>query len=129
MSREFDVIIIGAGPAGLFTAANVKSGRKVLILEKNRSAGKKVLMSGSGRCNITQSGSIGDFFRHYGDNHRFMIPALKEFTNNDLIAYLNEQGINVIINKNGKVFPASENSGDVLAILLSDCKKKRIDIH
>jgi predicted Rossmann fold flavoprotein len=129
MIIEFDVIIIGAGPAGLFTAVNIRTSQKILIIEKNRSAGKKLLMSGSGKCNITQNGNIEDFFTHYGDNFRFLIPALKEFNNNHLINYLEEHGIPIMIDKNGKIFPESEYAEDILDMLLSDCKLKKIAIN
>jgi hypothetical protein len=126
MIKEYNIIIIGAGPAGLFTAANIND-NKTLIIEKNQTAGKKLLMSGSGRCNITQSGSISDFFSHYGDGKRFLIPALKEFTNNNLIDYLKNHGLKTIERK-GKIFPESEDAYDVLNLLLTECKKKNVSI-
>ena len=125
---KYDIIIIGAGPAGLFTGANIKNNSKTLILEKNNSAGKKLLMSGSGKCNITQSGDISEFFTHYGENHRYLSPALREFTNNDLVEYLNLRGLKTITKK-GKIFPASENAYDVLNLLLRECKLRNITIN
>ncbi|OGU57547.1 MAG: hypothetical protein A2X64_04720 [Ignavibacteria bacterium GWF2_33_9] len=125
--KECDIIIIGAGPTGLFTAVNI-NGKSILILEKKPTAGKKLLMSGSGRCNITQSGSISDFFNHYGDGKRFLIPALKEFTNNNLIEYLRIHGLRTIDIK-GKIFPESEDAYDVLDLLLKECKKKKVSIN
>ncbi|MBM2814116.1 MAG: hypothetical protein HW421_878 [Ignavibacteria bacterium] len=127
MIKEFDIIIIGGGPAGLFTAVNINDGR-TLILEKNDSAGRKLLMSGSGKCNITQSGSISDFFSHYGEGGRFLMPALKEFTNTDLIEYLDSRGLKTI-NKKGKIFPASEDANDVLDLLLNECILKKVTIN
>jgi predicted Rossmann fold flavoprotein len=127
MIKEFDNIIIGAGPAGLFTAINISSG-KTLIIEKMSSAGKKLLMSGSGRCNITQSGNINDFFGHYGDGRRFLMPALKEFTNIHLMQFINHRGLQTIDIK-GKIFPASENSRDVLNLLLKECQINKVLIQ
>jgi predicted Rossmann fold flavoprotein len=127
MNNKFEIIIIGAGPAGLFAAANIKASN-VLVLEKNSTAGKKLLISGSGRCNITQSGSIADFFSRYGDNHRFIIPALKEFTNIDLIEFFEERGLNMF-EKKGKIFPETENSYDVLELLLNECRSKKVIIN
>ena len=126
--NEYDIIIIGAGPAGLFAAINCDETKNILILEKNESPGKKLLMSGSGKCNITNSGNIEDFFVHYGDNGRFLQTALMEFTNSDLIEFLAKRGLEVFTDDNGKVFPVSENAGDVLAILLNECRKKNIKI-
>ncbi|MCX6153231.1 MAG: NAD(P)/FAD-dependent oxidoreductase [Candidatus Kapabacteria bacterium] len=128
MNFQFETIIIGAGPAGLFTALNSKISDKTLILEKNQSAGKKLLMSGAGRCNLTQFGNIRDFFSHYGDNHRFLIPALNEFTNYDLMNFFNNHGLKTI-NIKSKIFPETENSEDVLDILLHECMKKKVKIN
>jgi hypothetical protein len=124
----YDVIIIGAGPAGLFAAANLRKDISALLLEKNASAGKKLLMAGSGRCNITHTGDIENFFRHYGDNINFLKPALKEFTNTNLINFLKEGGIDIFIDKNDKVFPESEQSRDVLAYLLKIREESKISI-
>ncbi len=128
MINKYDIIIIGAGPAGLFTSVNISPNTSILILEKKSSAGKKLLISGSGRCNITQSGNISDFIKHYGKNGRFLLPALNEFTNNDLIEYLETRGIKTIDIK-GKIFPASENSHDVLKLLLNESKRKKVIIN
>jgi len=126
--REYDIIIIGAGPAGLFAGASARRGLKALIVEKNSSAGRKLLMSGTGKCNITQGGAIDDFSGHYGSAYRFIAPALREFTNTDLVGYLNECGLKTIERK-GKVFPASENSRDVLELLLNECRSNRVEIN
>lgn len=126
--KEFDLIIIGAGPAGLFTAVNIKNGKQVLVLEKNAVPGKKLLISGSGRCNMTHSGDISEFFNHYGDNSRFLKTALRQFSNDDLMNFFREKGLGIIIDKNGKVFPRSGNSRDVLAILIDECKKNNVRI-
>ncbi|MCU0289046.1 MAG: aminoacetone oxidase family FAD-binding enzyme, partial [Acidobacteria bacterium] len=128
LKKEFDLIIIGAGPAGLFTAANIKTSKKVLLLEKNESPGKKLLISGSGRCNITHAGDIGMFFNHYGDNSRFLKTALGQFSNDDLINFFREKGLGTVIDKNGKVFPRSGNARDVLAVLIKECKHHKVDI-
>ena len=71
MTEEFDVIIIGAGPAGLFCAANL-AGLRVCILEKMNLPGRKLLLSGSGQCNITHAGSMSDYAAHFGDASHLM---------------------------------------------------------
>lgn len=74
----YDVIIIGAGPAGLFAAANIKN-KKVLIIEKNKTPGRKLLLSGSGQCNYTNNCEISEFLKKYGEKGRFIKTALYNF--------------------------------------------------
>jgi predicted flavoprotein YhiN len=83
--EQHDVVVIGAGPAGLFCALHASlAGHRVLLLEKNPDPGAKLLLSGSGQCNITHSGEIRDFLSHYGDHGKQVKPALFGFTNRDL---------------------------------------------
>ena len=126
--KEIDVIIIGAGPAGLFAAANIKN-KRVLLLDKNDIPGRKLLIAGSGRCNLTHDCKLSEFFKHYGNNHRFLKAALNSFTNQDLINFFVSRGLNTITDKNGKVFPATENSNDVISLLGTELKKNNVEIH
>ncbi len=125
--KQSDVLIIGAGPAGLFTAIHCKSLRTI-VLEKNPTPGKKLLISGTGRCNLTHDCKLSDFFTHYGGNHRFLKTALHNFTNTDLIRFFNDHGLETVVDKNGKVFPASQKAQDVLQVLLKACGKKNVEI-
>jgi predicted Rossmann fold flavoprotein len=117
-----DILIIGAGPAGLFTAICCE-GLQVTLLEKMSSAGKKLLISGSGRCNLTHEGRLSDFFSHYGSNHRFLKTALHAFTPGDLIRFFGERGLDTVTDKNGKVFPETQKASDVLGVLLGACEQ------
>ncbi len=124
-----DLIVIGAGPAGLFCAANSSDkGRKVLVLEKKRSPGRKLLVSGSGRCNLTHDGDIRSFLDHYGDHGRFLRPALLGFANLDLIAFFEDRGLAMIRQEGGKVFPETQRSRDVLKVLIEECEARNVDI-
>ena len=125
--KSADVLIIGAGPAGLFTAIHCKN-RKVIVLEKNAVPGKKLLISGTGRCNLTHDCKLSDFFDHYGENHRFLKTALHNFTNSDLIRFFNDHGLDTVVDKNGKVFPASQKASDVLQVLVDTCQRNKIEI-
>lgn len=122
----FDVIIIGAGPAGLMTTCKIKN-KRVLLLEKNSNAGAKLLISGSGRCNFTHDGIIRDFITHYGAHGRFLKQALYKFDNTKTVAFFKDRGLDNYVDKNGKIFPISDNAQDVLSLLIDDCKKNNVE--
>jgi len=90
--------------------------------------GKKLLISGTGRCNLTHDCKLSDFFDHYGANHRFLKTALHGLTNFDLIRFFNDHGMETVVDKNGKVFPASQKASDVLQVLLDVCKRNKVEI-
>lgn len=126
---KVDVIIIGAGPAGLFAA--IESGgeeRRVLVLERNPSAGRKLLISGAGQCNLTHEGDIKDFLNFYGDNGRFVKHSLFKFSNEDLMDFFKENGLQLICNESGKIFPETLKSSDVLDVLLNECRNRNVKI-
>lgn len=124
----YDVIIIGAGPAGLFCGCNHHNNLKCLILERKARPGIKLLMSGSGQCNVTHDGSIKDFLKHYGDNGKKIRQILYTFNNDKLIEYFESRHLKMTRREDGKVFPHSMNAKDVLDILLNDCKKNNVEI-
>lgn len=127
---KVDLTIIGAGPAGIFTAINaVQNNKNILILEKNSTAGKKLLITGSGKCNITHSGDIRDFFNHYGKNNKFLMSALYSFDNSRLLSYFNQHKLKFITNEQGKIFPESDKAADILEALLAECKVKKIKFN
>jgi len=123
------IIIIGAGPAGLFTAIQAKNkDNEVIILEKNSKAGRKLLMSGAGQCNITHSGEVAELLEHYGEEEYFLISALYQFSNRDLLSFFEKRGIEFSENEEGKIFPNTYKSQDILNILLKECEQKNINI-
>lgn len=127
---KYDVIIIGAGPAGLFCAINccIDKNCRVLVLEKMKAAGRKLLLSGSGCCNITHSGKIKDFEKRYGNNGRFLRHAFSGFSNIDMVNFLNNNDINTIETENGKVFPESMKAREILDLLLRKCSESGVNI-
>ena len=128
-SEPLDLIVIGAGPAGLFCAAQASGGGgKVLVLEKKRTPGRKLLISGSGRCNITNDGDARAFLDRYAGAGRFLRPALLGFTNRDLVAFFEERGLAMTTLEGGKVFPATQRSRDVLAVLLAEGEARGVEI-
>lgn len=128
--ESYDCIVIGAGPAGLFCASHAaRPGRRILLLEKNPGPGHKLLLSGSGQCNFTHEGTVPEFLSHYGEHGKFLKPALFSYPNQALIAFFKARGLGTGTDGNGKVFPESRRSEDVLALLLKECQRQDIDIH
>ncbi|HPK16414.1 MAG TPA: NAD(P)/FAD-dependent oxidoreductase, partial [Clostridia bacterium] len=111
MSR---VAVIGGGPAGMTAAlAAAARGMGVTLFERNEKLGKKLYISGKGRCNFTNSAEIEDFFRNIPRNPRFLYSALYGYTNLDAMRFLEDAGVPVKVERGGRVFPASDKSSDV----------------
>ncbi len=129
---DADIIIIGAGPAGLFSAIQAGRGDKnIIILEKNSQAGKKLLITGSGQCNLTHTGEVRDFLDHYGDNtdKKFLRSLLYSFSSRDLLNFFRKKGITFTFTDEGKFFPASRKAEDILNVLLDECRENNIQIQ
>jgi predicted Rossmann fold flavoprotein len=128
--EQYDITVIGAGPAGLCCAIHAAvPGIRVLLLEKMDEPGKKLLLSGTGQCNVTHAGEMRDFLSHYGEHGKLLKPALFSFTNKALISFFQERGLSTMTEENGKVFPESRQSVDVLAVLRKECKTRGVEIH
>jgi predicted Rossmann fold flavoprotein len=115
------MLILGAGPAGLACGiASASCGKQTVVLEKNDRPGVKLRLSGSGQCNLTHSGAIDDFLNHYGDTKksRFVKPALFAFPNTEIMRFFEQSGVPLFEREDGKIFPRSLQSGDVLRVLV-----------
>lgn len=118
--KKYDVIVIGAGPAGLMAAGRAAElGGKVLVLEKMKREGRKLLITGKGRCNITNDAPISEFIKHIYPNGRFLRPAFSSFFSKDIIELLKKQGVEVTLERGGRYFPSSNRSADILKALLN----------
>lgn len=116
---DWDVVVIGAGAAGLMSAARcAERGRRVLLLEKNRRAGVKILMSGGTRCNITQSTDRRGIIKAYGDQGSFLHSPLAALGPQELIQLLESEGVATKVEETGKIFPVSDKAQDVLDAFL-----------
>ena len=112
------IAVIGAGPAGLIAAYTAaKRGKKVLLIEKNPMIGKKLLITGKGRCNITNSADMETFIKNVPVNPSFLYSAFYSFTNDDIISLLKTYGVEVKTERGGRVFPVSDSSKDVARAL------------
>lgn len=123
------ISVIGGGPAGMMAAAAAASrGNKVIIFEKNDDLGRKLLITGKGRCNITNSAPIEDFIKNVPVNPNFLYSAFYGFTNDDLINLLAEFGLQTKVERGGRVFPISDKSRDVLTALKKLLKKYGVGV-
>jgi predicted Rossmann fold flavoprotein len=128
--KTYTAIIIGGGPSGLFCSFLLaKEGAKVLLLEKMQNCGRKLLISGSGQCNLTHTGTVSDFLTHYGDNGKFIKPALMNFSNVALLQFFEERKVHFCEDGNGKYFPKSGKARDILDTLLCEAGKAGVVIH
>lgn len=124
-----DVLIIGGGPAGMIAGIKAaEEGNSVTILEKNNNLGKKLLITGKGRCNITSGLEISEFINNIPGNGRFLYSAFDNFNNNDIIQLLKEEKLEVKEERGHRIFPITDNSRDVLNSLISRIKKLKIEI-
>ncbi len=124
------VIVIGGGPAGMMSAiSSAQNGNDVILIEKNNSLGKKILITGKGRCNITSSLEIEDFIKNIPGNGRFLYSAFQNFTNKDIIKIIETNGIKVKEERGNRIFPVTDRAQDVLDCFIKELKKyKNIQI-
>ncbi|MDR5658145.1 NAD(P)/FAD-dependent oxidoreductase [Serpentinicella sp. ANB-PHB4] len=124
------IVIIGAGPAGILASIIAsKNNNQVILLEKNREIGKKLSITGGGRCNITNNCDIDTFIKNTVSNSRFLYSSFNTFDNQDLMNFLEGNGLNLKVEELGRVFPASNASSEVIDFFLELIQKERIDLR
>ena len=115
MSRR--IIVVGGGAAGLMAAGQAaERGAEVVLLEKMAQPGRKIKISGKGRCNITNSAELPDFLARFGRNGKFLRQCFQQFFSQDLIRFFEERGLETVTERGGRVFPAQGRAGDVVAL-------------
>ena len=125
-----NVIVIGGGPAGIMAAiASAENGNNVILLEKKERLGRKLLITGKGRCNITSSLPIEEFIQNIPGNGQFLYSAFKNYTNNDIINFLNEEGLEVKEERGNRIFPVTDKSLDVLKCFTKRLKELNVKIE
>lgn len=113
-----DIVVIGGGAAGLMAGITAaEQGASVVVLERMREPGKKMMITGKGRCNITNACPISEFIPNLPGNGKFLFSALQQFTNEDLLRFFQERGLETVTERGGRVFPASGKAKDVIAVL------------
>lgn len=124
MDNQWDAMIVGAGAAGLMAGIRAaERGRRVLVLERNRKPGVKILMSGGTRCNITHDCENREIVKAFGPNGPFLHSALARFGVRDAIAFFHGEGVATKIEDTGKIFPVSDKALDVLEALVNRLKR------
>ena len=122
------IIVVGGGPAGIIAAIAGAKDAKVILLEKMESLGKKLLITGKGRCNITSSLEMNEFINNIPGNGKFLYSAFQNFTNKDIIELLKQEGVEVKEERGNRIFPKSDSAKDVLNALISRAKKAGVEI-
>ena len=123
------VIVIGGGPAGMMSAiSSAENGNDVTIIEKMQSLGRKLLITGKGRCNITSSLDMDEFIKNIPGNGMFLYSAFKNYTNQDIIKLLKEEGLEVKEERGNRIFPVTDKSLDVLKCFEKKLKSLNVNI-
>ena len=114
----FDAVIVGGGAAGLFAAVQASArGRRILLLEKNSRCGKKLLITGKGRCNVTNACTAEEALKNIPRNGRFLYSAMAAFPPEAAMAFFEQGGCPLKVERGNRVFPVSDRSADVLNVL------------
>ena len=123
------VIVIGGGPAGMFAAYfAAKNGHKVTLLEQNEKLGKKLYITGKGRCNITNASDMETLFANVCSNEKFLYSAFYSYTNEQVIDFFESYGLRTKVERGNRVFPVSDHSSDVIATLAKALKDVKVEV-
>lgn len=124
-----NIIVIGGGPAGMFAAiAAAENGHKVTLLEKNEKLGKKLYITGKGRCNITNASDMEVLFANVMTNAKFLYSAFYAYDNQRVIDFFEENGLATKVERGNRVFPVSDHSSDVIATLAKVLRQKGVEV-
>lgn len=122
------VIVIGAGPAGIMAAIHASKKHNVILLDGNDRIGKKLFITGKGRCNVTNAKDISEFFDYIPGNPLFLYSALYSYTNEDTINFFENAGIKLKTERGGRIFPMSDKSSDIIKGLSIGLKEANVQV-
>ena len=123
------IIVVGGGAAGMMAAISAADqGNEVLLIEKNEKLGKKVFITGKGRCNVTNAGDMDTLFANVISNPKFLYSAFYTFDNQSMMNFLEEAGCKLKVERGDRVFPVSDHSSDVITALSKEMKKRNVTI-
>ncbi|TGY43854.1 NAD(P)/FAD-dependent oxidoreductase [Clostridium sartagoforme] len=120
------VIVVGAGPSGIMAALSASKNNEVILIERNNEIGKKLKLTGGGRCNITNNRDIEEFFEKIVTNKKFLYSALYTFSNYNLLEYFKEKGLEYKVEYDQKVFTKSDKADEVIEIFKRDLMKHEV---
>lgn len=124
------VIVVGGGPAGMFAAYfAAKNGHKVTLLEQNEKLGKKLYITGKGRCNITNASDMEELFKNVCSNPKFLYSAFYSYTNEQVVDFFESYGLRTKVERGNRVFPMSDHSSDVIATLSKALKDVGVEVR
>jgi hypothetical protein len=130
MINMYDVIVIGAGAAGMMAAvAAGRLGARTCLLEQNEKPGKKIYITGKGRCNLTNACETEELFTHVVTNPKFLYSSFYSMTNWDVIDFFEKSGVRTKVERGERVFPASDKSSDIIRALWNECRGSGVDIR
>ncbi|CAI3271758.1 NAD(P)/FAD-dependent oxidoreductase [Enterococcus cecorum] len=127
--QKYDVIVIGGGTSGMMAAISAsENGAKVLLIEKNRKFGKKLLMTGGGRCNVTNSQSVEHLIEHIPGNGRFLYSTFNQWNNQDIIQFFTQSGVQLKEEDHGRMFPTTDSSKTIVVCLITKLKGNHVEL-
>lgn len=122
------VIVVGAGAAGMMAAIKAAENNEVIILEKNKIPGRKIFITGKGRCNVTNACDVSDYFNNIPRNPEFLYSALYTFTNDNLQDFFKSRGVKLKTERGNRVFPESDKSNDIIKALTGEIVRKNVEV-